>query len=236
VLVRGATPMNQAIDVINAVLTGVKRSRRVLPNGKPVKVNFGSSLFVENGWINVEGSLHAFVAKWPTVFQRFLYRRSKANEWFGSEEEYIRVLKTHCFVHHDLNFGLPFADDSVDYLYASHILEHFYPDLGERILRDAHRVLKKGGRIRICVPDLKHAVDLYLAGQKECALEYFFRDSKPRDFYRHRYMYDFELLGAALRKAGFSSVEEQSYQHGRVPDVEKLDNRPEETLYVEAVK
>jgi predicted SAM-dependent methyltransferase len=135
-----------------------------------------------------------------------------------------------------LDFGLPFPNDSVDYLYASHILEHFYPDVGENILRDAYRVLKKSGRIRICVPDLKHAVDLYLNGQKEDALGYFFKDSKPSRFYRHKYMYDFELLEAALKKAGFSSVEKQSYQHGRVPDIEKLDNRPEETLYVEATK
>jgi SAM-dependent methyltransferase len=231
--------MRGTADFINQLLTRTKRSQRIVPhaNGGPVKVNFGSSLFVQDGWINVEGSLHASAARWPTLFQRLLYRRSTAKEWFGSEEDYIRLLKTHSFVHHDLDFGLPFPDESIDYLYASHILEHFYPDIAENILRDACRVLRKGGRIRICVPDLKHAVDLYLKGEKENALRYFFKDSKPRaKFDRHKYLYDFELLEAALRKAGFSSIEKQSFQHGRVPDIEKLDNRPEETLYVEAVK
>lgn len=228
--------MGRIFDAINAVLTRAKRRQRLTPKGSPVKVNFGSSLFVQDGWINVEGSVHGLVANWPTMFQKLVYRHSAASEWFGREDEYIRVLKTHRFVHHDLDFGLPFPDNSVDYLYASHILEHFYPDIAQTILRDAYRVLKKGGRIRICVPDLKHAVDLYLAGQKEAALVYFFKDSKPGKFYRHKYMYDRELLEAALRKAGFHFVEVCAYRHGQVPDVDKLDNRPDETLYVEAVK
>jgi hypothetical protein len=49
-------------------------------------------------------------------------------------------------------------------------------------------------------------------------------------------MYDFELLSRVLAEAGFSNVERCSYQQGRVPDVQILDCRADETLYVEAVK
>jgi predicted SAM-dependent methyltransferase len=227
--------LGNAIDIVNSFLTKVKRTQRFTPRERPVKVNFGSSLIVRDGWINVEGTLHAVAGNWPKALQRLLYRSSNVREWL-SEDEYLRILKTQVFVHHDLDFGLPFPDCSVDYLYASHVLEHFYPDVGQYILRDAHRVLKKGGRVRICVPDLKHAVDLYLNGEKEKALAYFYQDSLSIRFHRHKYMYDLEVLESALRKAGFSTIEQYAYGCGQVPDVDKLDNRPEETLFVEAVK
>lgn len=230
--------MNSLLDVINNVLIRAKRSQRVrLRNsGEPVKVNFGSSLFVQEGWINVEGSLHALAAKWPSCFQRMLYNWSSAREWFGSVEQYLGVLRNNRFVYHNLSYGLPFPDGSVDYVYGSHILEHFYSDVGERLLQDIYRVLRKGGRVRICVPDLNFAIGLYLRGEKERSLAYFFKDSKAREFYRHNYMYDFEILEDALRKAGFSCVEKKAYRQGDVPDIERLDNRPDETLYVEALK
>ena len=224
------------IDAVNSILTRIKQSRRVVPKGDVVKVNFGSSLFVQQGWINVEGSLHSFFAKWPFIFPKTIYRLSKASEWYGTEGEYLSTLRNNEFVHHDLDYGLPFPDNSVDFVYGSHILEHLYPDVATHVLRDAHRVLKTGGRIRICVPDLRHAVDVYLSGQTEQALQWFFADSKHGKFNHHKYMYDFDLLKSRLEQAGFTSVERCTYRHGSVPDVEKLDNRPEETLYVEAVK
>jgi len=224
------------IEAVNSFLTRIKRSQRVVPKGDFVKVNFGSSLFVQEGWINVEGSLHSFFAKWPAIFPKVIYRFSRASDWYGTEDKYLRVLRTNTFIHHDLDYGLPFTDNSVDFLYASHILEHFYPDVAAHILKDAYRVLKKGGRIRICVPDLRHAVDVYLSGQTERALKWFFKSSRPGKFYHHKYMYDFELLKSKLEMAGFTSIERCTYQQGKVPDIEKLDNRPEETLYVEAVK
>jgi predicted SAM-dependent methyltransferase len=101
---------------------------------------------------------------------------------------------------------------------------------------EAYRVLKKGGRARICVPDLEHAIMLYRSGDKEKALGYFFLDSTAGAFYRHRYMYDFDLLQSILGKIGFTVIERCSYREGKVPDIDKLDNRPEEMLYVEAVK
>jgi len=226
----------ECLDVCNAFLTRVKRSQRIVPKVQPVKVNVGSYLNVEKGWINVEGTINAFLAKKVTFLARLMYRFSRVSEIFKSESDYINVLKSHEFVHHDLCFGLPFTDNSIDYIYTSHVLEHFYHDDAKNLLHEAYRTLKSGGRIRVCVPDLKHVIDLYSAGQKEKALEYFFQDSKSTRFHRHRYMYDFELLHSALGEAGFTSIEKCDYKQGHVPDIEKLDNRPEETLFVEAVK
>jgi len=212
-----------------------KKSRRVRVNGDVVKVNAGSSLVVTNGWINVDGSPHVLFAGWPKPVLRLLYRVSDAKNWCGDAEYYLRQLKSHSFVHHRLEYGLPFSSESVDFVYSSHVLEHFYPYVAERVLRDAYRALRNGGRLRLCVPDLQHAYELYAQGHKEKALSYFFEE-RHGEFSRHRYMYDFDLLAALLGKVGFRSIERCAYRNGLVPDLDRLDNRPEETLYVECVK
>lgn len=213
-----------------------KKSRRIVPRGDVVKVNLGSSLSVTDGWINVDGSPHLLFTGMPKPILRILYRISDAKNWCREEDYYISQLKKYRFVHHKLEYGLPFPDGSVDYLYSSHVLEHFYPDVAEKILRAAYRALKVGSRIRICVPDLRHAFELYERGSAEQALNYFFASSEAGSFNQHRYMYDYELLSALLKKVGFTSVEKCAYHTGLVPDIVSLDNRPDETLYVEAVK
>jgi predicted SAM-dependent methyltransferase len=49
-----------------------------------------------------------------------------------------------------------FADGSVDEIYASHVYEHlpYFVELN-RALREAHRVLRPGGTLRVSVPDLE---------------------------------------------------------------------------------
>jgi SAM-dependent methyltransferase len=50
-------------------------------------------------------------------------------------------------------YPLPYDDDTITDIRASHILEHFPIDQTHAVLRDWVRVLKPGGRIRISVPD-----------------------------------------------------------------------------------
>jgi predicted SAM-dependent methyltransferase len=228
--------LKHTIHQFNSFVAWTRKSRRITPTGNLIKVNFGSALAVTDGWINVDGSPHLLFAGMPKPLLRLLYRVSDASNWCGTQDHYIKQLREHRFVHHNLEYGLPFPDGSVDYLYSSHVLEHFYPDMAEQILRDAYRVLKMGSRARICVPDLHHAFELYTQGFKEQALTYFFVSSEARTLYQHRYMYDYELLCSLLRTVGFTSVERCAYQKGLVPDISILDNRPDETLYVEAVK
>jgi SAM-dependent methyltransferase len=223
------------IDEANALVAWVRKSRRICPGGSVVKVNVGSSLFVTDGWINVDGSPHVLFAGWPAGVLKLLYKVSDARNWCGEPDHYVRQLKKHVFVHHNLEYGMPFSNESVDFVYSSHVLEHFHREAAERVLRDIHRILKIGGRFRVCVPDLEYAYRLYCQGRKEQALSYFF-EPRSGEFNTHRYMYDFEMLAALLGKVGFRSIEKCAHQQGLVPDLQRLDNRPEETLYVECVR
>ncbi len=58
--------------------------------------------------------------------------------------------------------GLPFDSGSFEVVYSSHALEHFTREQGRFLIREAHRVLRKGGILRIVVPDLEESCREYL--------------------------------------------------------------------------
>jgi len=216
-------------------VTWVKRRQRVRTDTGPVKVNLGAGLCVAPGWMHVDGGVYAMCSTWPTSVLRWVYRNSDARN-SHSEEDYLRILRQHRFVHHGLEYGVPYGDGTVDFIYSSHMLEHLFKNDAAWLLRDAYRVLKSGGRIRIAIPDLEYALTLYRQGAKEQALEFFFSDSRAGYLNQHHYMYDFELLSRLLATAGFVGIERCVFRKGEVPDLEILDNRPEESLFVEARK
>jgi SAM-dependent methyltransferase len=63
---------------------------------------------------------------------------------------------------HDLRSGFPFAAETFDAVYGSHVLEHLEPEAGAQLLQECFRVLKPGGVVRIVVPDLETIARLYL--------------------------------------------------------------------------
>ena len=63
---------------------------------------------------------------------------------------------------HDLRSGIPLDDESVDFVYHSHLLEHFSKLEAQSFLRDCHRVLSNEGVIRVAVPDLERIAREYL--------------------------------------------------------------------------
>lgn len=66
-------------------------------------------------------------------------------------------------IEHNLLEGIPFKDESFEVVYHSHVLEHFTKEDGLALIKECNRVLKKGGIIRIVVPDLEMIVREYLS-------------------------------------------------------------------------
>lgn len=224
---------------INAV-GKIRRHQKVYPAKDErdglVKVNLGCGLRVAKGWLNIDGSLNAMFASWPNWLHKILYRLSGSQQYY-SIEQYCDVLKKHRFLYHDLALGLPLRENSVDFIYSSHLLEHLFKDDAANLLKECVQALKPGGMIRISIPDLAYAVSLYDLGKKTEMLEdYFFVAGKGSYLARHKYMYDFELIKVALEQAGFSDVTRWEYQQGKTPDLALLDVYPDVSLFVEAVR
>jgi SAM-dependent methyltransferase len=188
------------------------------------------------GWVNIDGSLNALVASLPGFTHRLMYRLTGARQYY-SESEYCRLLGEHVFIHHDLATGIPLRDGVADFIYSSHFFEHLYRKDAMNLLEECHRVLKPGGMLRLSLPDLEYAISLYTAGRKDEMLQnYFFVEDADNHYSRHKYMYDNEMLSSLLAQAGFRDIARCSYREGQVPDSAVLDNRPDESLFVEAIK
>ena len=228
--------LKQLHDQVNKTITRIKRNQTIKVKDDPVKVNLGSGLTVADGWFNIDGHMRSFFSTWPKFVLRIVYHLIQTSSKVYSEDEYISILKNYRYIHHNLKYGIPFLDLSVDFLYASHLLEHLFLCDAKIFLNEAYRVLKPGGVFRVCVPDLKYAFALYQKGEKQSALNYFFESSQADELTYHRYMYDFELLGNILKEAGFKKIVHCSFQEGKTPDIKILDRLQEETLFVEAFK
>jgi hypothetical protein len=98
-------------------------------------------------------------------------------------------------------FPLKYADNSVDEIRASHILEHFTFTDAQAALKEWTRVLKPGGKIRLAVPDLdaKDKADpdewpfIVMGGQ-----------TGPDDF--HRSAWDETRLRAHMEHFGLTNI------------------------------
>jgi predicted SAM-dependent methyltransferase len=152
----------------------------------------------------------------------------------------------------DCRWNLPFEDDSVIGIRAEHFFEHL--EIKEELpsfLRNCRRVLKRGGVLRVIVPDAERYLRAYtrddLSGFFELAAQIPMSAELPTKldainhvFHQsgeHRWAYDFETISCRLRSAGFEQVEKMSYQ--RSLDLELAQDRENHapySLYVDAVK
>ncbi|MEM6612588.1 MAG: methyltransferase domain-containing protein, partial [Cyanobacteria bacterium P01_C01_bin.72] len=61
----------------------------------------------------------------------------------------------------DLNKGIPFADNTFELVYHSHVLEHFSRLAAKSFIQECYRVLRPGGILRVVVPDFEQIARLY---------------------------------------------------------------------------
>lgn len=223
------------INFLNLLLARIPRNRKIKFNQPVVKVNIGSGLHVYEGWINLDCAIHALVSKLPVTLVKIFYGLSGVKKRF-SYKQYIRLLKKNSFIYHNVEYGLPFNDFCVDYIYSCHFLEHLNKQDGIQLLKEVYRVLKTNGLLRLCVPDFEHAVLNYNKGNKEAAVDFIFASHDSSYLNTHKYMYDFDVLKKILSKIGFSSIEKCSYKNGNMPDIKNLEKYPDTSIFIEAYK
>lgn len=133
----------------------------------------------------------------------------------------------------NVQWGLPFADSSIEFVYVSHLLEHlFFPRDVQPFLAEIRRVLKPGGVVRIVVPDIEKCIAAYVENDREffasrretwpwwpenpTRLEDFlaYAGAGPEPAYlfeSHKYGYDLETLTRALQGAKLGDVVRSEY-------------------------
>lgn len=144
----------------------------------------------------------------------------------------------------DLMKPLPFPDNSVDMIYSSHVLEHFYFNDLMKLLAECRRVLKPTGVFSASVPNARIYIESYSSPSSfdpaiYCRYSPAYNYNSKIDYLNymaymdghHRYMFDEENIIAILGRAGLRSARLRPFDAGL--DIKQRDFQ---SIYVQAEK
>jgi predicted SAM-dependent methyltransferase len=137
-------------------------------------------------------------------------------------------------------------DNSVDLIYACHVLEHFGRHEYKNVLSRWYNVLKEGGILRVAVPDLEACVEYYNQTKDMSKLLGFFWGGQNHKYNFHYMGWDFKSLSADLKSVGFKNIYRYDWrntEHSNIDDFSQayLPHMQKESgklmsLNIEAVK
>ena len=138
--------------------------------------------------------------------------------WLNTDKSISGCLGGAIYMDVRKRFLLP--DESVDFVYSEHLIEHLtFPEVNN-MLNECYRVMKRGGIIRIATPNLNFLVDLYLHPEKDINKRYVELAAKKGHLpqkpvyvinrfhtaWGHQIVYDYETLVELLKSCGFSDI------------------------------
>jgi len=162
--------------------------------------------------------------------------------WINSDIKSGHGIQVVC----DIREGLPLGNDTFDYAVSVHALQELtYPELVPA-LQELCRVLKPGGTLRLVVPDLFRGIEAFNAGNRA----YFAIPDEEMSrlgsklavqliWYGYSHcVFNADFAEELLLKAGFAAVAQCAFKQtkSRWPGIVELDNREQESLFVEGTK
>lgn len=185
------------------------------------------------GWYNTDITPHIFFSKVP-VLPFILKKLNLINQ-----TRYIEY-KNGIFKNvHYLNLSKKFniKNSVVKAYFSSHVLEHLYLSESKRLLSEIYRTLKPGGFVRLVLPDLNYGIKLYSDESPEEFLNFIFENQRGKlSKNKHKWMYTSKYMETLLINAGFKNVCEMEYKESNYQPFIFLDNRHENSFYIEAQK
>lgn len=131
----------------------------------------------------------------------------------------------------------------VELIYASHVLEHFpfkpnqfYKTTCFELLTDWHKALKKGGILRLAIPDFDAICKYYVYTSNLKPLRTLLNGGQKYDFDFHFSCWDLETLKETLEETGFKNVKKydwkttehsfvDDYSQAYLPHMDKLNGK-----------
>lgn len=146
----------------------------------------------------------------------------------------------------DVRKGLPFNDNSIEFIYCEHFLEHLTLKEGQKVIKEFFRCLKKGGVLRIAMPDLDYIIEKYKTDWKNQDWlswpEYKFIKTKGQminisfRWWGHKYLYNEYDLRNQLIKVGFQKIKRCDWNKSDYPELSNLETRKDSKLIMEGEK
>ncbi len=196
------------------------------------KINLGCGPSGVNGWINYDWGLLPFLNKFNLL--KFAVKLGLIDKSYLTKWPKFDLV--------DIRKRLPVDDDSINFIYCSHVLEHFERWEAKNILMESKRVLTKGGVIRIVLPDIDKLVKKYeeIGPDEFCRIWWGFdKDKVSKSFFGklsryfirgHQWMYNKKSFKNLLRECGFKNIKFCSLGKGRLPNLDKLDIKSHKDL------
>jgi predicted SAM-dependent methyltransferase len=152
--------------------------------------------------------------------------------WLNTD--YFPVLSPD-IMHLDARRPFPFGEETFNYVFSEHVIEHITYLDGLRMLAECYRVLKPFGKIRISTPDLAFLVDLVRPDKSELQCAYIKWAGAPEgnetfvinNFVRdwgHTFIYDEKTLRGAMTHAGFVKITKCDLRRSKDPALRDLEN------------
>lgn len=211
-----------------------------------IKINIGCGQTPTKGWKNYDNSWSVRLAKKPLV----AFVLGKSGFLSGPQKQFISFAKKEKILWANATKRIPEDTASVDVVYSSHMIEHIEKEEVKIFLKEARRILKSGGILRIAVPNIKHHVENYLQdGDADKFIESTHLTRKrPQTFIEkqkylilgdrnHQWMYDGNSLCKILSSAGFQEPRVMEAGSTNIAEPGDLDlrERSPESVFVETV-
>lgn len=149
-------------------------------------------------------------------------------------------------IKHDLRNQLPFEDNTVDFIFSEHFIEHLTVNEGLRVMSDFYRVLKRNGVLRVATPDLDYLIFRYIFSwrKQDWINKYGYEWIKTRAEminicfreWGHQYLYNREELERRLREVGFKKICKGRLNRSKYPELRNRETRKDSKLILEAEK